>query len=661
MAERNTIPNAPRTLLTGNEAPPQPQSQYYMAPTPVVTVVPNQLEQVLFMLRSLDNLGYSMTRFGNMSNAMKAQELADANEASKKNRIMLEGLGSQRSLEDLAKVDGWKGDWYGEQYRGLVAPEGMPVSEMPRYYSELTTKMSGVDPKTAGSEHILKGYQEKLVPALVDAQISLRTEQIAANRAQKQAYFVSGVIANPRTVPTFEEAQQIFGKGLTSLGYGDMLVKGAGAAINNGNNEAATMLLAKSDMWADPLDQAKALEALRVASIDKQKQVSAGVIASILGNSSLSTVDAQAAGIKLSQTIGFQNHALGGWSADDTDNAIRSIENIALDATVGVSERLAFLTTFASSTGYVFPDYTKAEEGKQPDRRGDMSDMSYHLSMGHQPDTSDWVMGYTSALPASHPVMRRVNEYIGKLQDYAENQHKADAQMNEDGTDSMLAGLADHITSTKNALTPEQISSWFNEQETKNGMKIPLSVRQAAFTEKSQVTMRQQASILIDVGTSSTPEALAASVDNAKANFKSGYITPEQYATITKHAQGRMDVIGIVSDFASERNERRAAYMAHVLKLRGLGGTVFDTNRPDAYLTIDESQGLINLTREFDIGLMRWIESPQQAAIRIDPAKIRLGAGTFIHDTYGTSWWTGFTPTSTTTSPSTTATGLPPP
>lgn len=643
------MPQVPRSILTGNELPPQPQQGYVVAPPPVISVVPNQLEQVMFMLRALDNLGGAMQSYGKI----EAQRQAVAEDEAKKNAVMLQGLGAQRAEAQLADVAAWKDSRYDPKYAYLMPPQGMDVADYPEYYQRISAQLSGMNdsagmgPPAPGSEEIFAGHSKAFVSPAVDAAIAYRSEVIALNRANQRSMLTAGLIADP-TAFTFENAQHRMGAELTEAEYGKILLGAADASMNLGKHEGASTLLARVDglQEKDPIAYSQAMERYKKATIEKQAQERTGIIAGMLGgNSAVTTTEAAAGGTRLAQIVGFTYHTMDGWKESDTTDTIHQMEDIVLNANIGTTQKLAFFTEFVSMSGFSYPETLLGPlTASDADRVEALDTLTQQIAAGEPITDTQWKVGHRQALPASHPVMRKAYEYISQLQEQTENQHKADAKINDDAIGRVVDAVAARVAGGPDALNPTALGAMMDEEGKKAGVVVPQGVRNAMMKGENPINLAQHAALLVDLEEATTLPTLLAAKDNIKANL--GILTGPQYFSLTEKIAARTETATVATAFDRTRSNIRSAYIAKATQ--GRKQTILNRGAEDL-LTMEEALGLAKLEIAFDKTLATWLEDPARGDLVLDKAKLKAEAAAMIEENLAIpSWITSFMPPKTT-------------
>lgn len=562
MPARNETPRLPTTLLEGRELPPPPQTSFYTNPVPVIAInVPDQLQQIMLALKAGENAFGELGQFMAQDRASKARY-----------ETMKQGQGASMAEDDVAIVKQLPTAPFDPNVVKYAPPDSIADADLPGYYAQQGALMLGRDAEAP----VIAGFNDKFVPAAVDAAIQMRTKMRAEERESRINMFVKGVTAQAG-IPSKDQAfGEIFvepregneqarweytwmRENWSDQMYADtVLLPAAQLAFDQGDQRKASQLMiaaakdASTDKWGT-------MEArLRKATVEEDKEFVKANIQALhymmtnpTGSTMSSRLDMSMRADRVAHGIGrLQDN--GGWDEDAQRQFVLDADTVILNNTLPIDDRIAFAQALVDGL-YTFPVDVDREAIRPMDiaRDGDPNDpvaaqkmmarynTAYdRMKNGEVVTDQDWddmnipvELDSRMIFSPDDPVVTNLNIRIDRLMALRETEAKAVKDNNDKRTDTMTTEIMLFLASP-NAAEPTKVAEFSAKLDDKYGKDGVVMMRKLAGQEGNQFRDDNATRIIVRMSEATTEAELDAIEADAQMLGSNGLLSPEAFQRV---------------------------------------------------------------------------------------------------------------------------------
>lgn len=344
--------NVPVTGLSGvnraAEPAPQPQGSFVISPQPSTQVNLNS------SLQQLLNLVGAAGQAGNALGSYYGQKRSDNNAKI----AQLKGIGQDSAMTDVARVNELAQNPLNPELQGYVIPENVPDKDMARWVWDQTQKLTGEQGQTPTNI----GFYDKYAPAMLTANIKIRTDGRNAQYELQSNRLISGLATTNGPIATRQETVTQLGRDMSPQYYAEnILIPAALVASANDNESRAIELLYNASPDANPEKYSIALKRIEGISADSQVNKLKNSIQDLTNNHERSDLNIQELNISdksLSNQIAFTVGNLqdrGGtlWQSKQKET-MDLADTIITNSHMPVSTRIKFVDDLINAK-YTFP------------------------------------------------------------------------------------------------------------------------------------------------------------------------------------------------------------------------------------------------------------------------------------------------------------------
>lgn len=555
MPARNETPRLPTTLLEGRELPPPPQTSFYTNPVPVIAInVPDQLQQIMLALKAGENAFGELGQFMAQDRASKARY-----------ETMKQGQGASMAEDDVAIVKQLPTAPFDPNVVKYAPPDSIADADLPGYYAQQGALMLGRDAEAP----VIAGFNDKFVPAAVDAAIQMRTKMRAEERESRINMFVKGVTAQAG-IPSKDQAfGEIFvepregneqarweytwmRENWSDQMYADtVLLPAAQLAFDQGDQRKASQLMsaaakdASTDKWG-------ALEAkLRKASVEEDKEfVKANIQALhyMMSNPTGSTLESR---LDMSMRADRVAHGVGrmqdkgAWDADAQRIFMEDADMVLLNNNLPVDDRIAFAQALADGVYTFATDVDREAISPNPnDPDSAQKIMSRYntawdrMKAGEELTAQDWddmdlpvALDTRMVFSPSDEVVTNLNIRIDRLIALREQEAKSVKENTERRQDSMTTEIMLFLSGA-GAADPKKVAEFSAKLDDKYGKDGVVMMRKLAGQEGNQFRDDNATRLIARMSEATTEAELDAIETDAQMLGSNGLLSPEAFQRV---------------------------------------------------------------------------------------------------------------------------------